>query len=300
MNKSTILISVVIGTFNQLKTLQLVLPEYEKQTLEKEKFEVILVDSSSTDGSIAWYKNFKPSFNFTAHVQINNGKAAARNKGVSLAKGKYIIVTDGDMIPDSKLLKTHLNAHQKIKKPVCYEGLAWNMDKLEWPINKAQLLPQVGKERKHLSKLGWFYFLTGNISFPKSLFDTYNGFNELFLSYGWEDLELGYRLAKNKIPLYYLKDAINYHYHVVSNEEEIERNVKKGESAKLLLDLHPELKLFCGLNPISKAIFPMFNETGKFYQFLMEKGLKSNLKVLQKFSFWFLKEHQYMKGILSV
>ena len=79
----------------------------------------------------------------------------------------------------------------------------------------------MGKDPKSGSKLGWYYFLTGNISFPKALFMQENGFNEVFMSYGWEDIELGYRLEQKKVPLRYLKSAVNYHYHVISKKKKL-------------------------------------------------------------------------------
>lgn len=299
MSNESVQISVVLGTFNQVDTLKKVLFEYEHQTINQDLFEVIVIDSSSTDGSKDFYESYTPSFNFRYFIQENKGKASARNRGVELARGRYIIVTDADMIPHKDFIKTHFEAQIKSKEDRCFEGQTLNMTQLEWPTSNKNLTPYIQKKIQDKSKLGWYYFLTGNISFPKSLFIQNNGFNETFLNYGWEDLELGYRLQQKGVPLFYLTSAKNYHYHVVTKEEEIERNVKKGESAKILVQLHPKLKLFCGLNPISKFIFPLFKKEGRWYQFLKNKGLNSNINIFKNFSFWFLKEHQYMKGILS-
>ena len=81
--------------------------------------------------------------------------------------------------------------------------------------------------------MGWYYFLTGNISFPKALFEEEQGFSEDFLNYGWEDLELGYRFKKRNIPLYYLTTAVNYHYHVITDKEKSERKLNMGQSAQI-------------------------------------------------------------------
>ena len=243
-------VSVIMGALNQKETLEKVLPYYENQTFPKEFFEVVIVDSTSNDGSKEFFDAYTSTVNIHFHIKENKGKAAARNSAVALSTGDIIIVTDADMIPDKNFVKAHYEAHQRLQKPACFEGLAWNLDSYNWPPKQSSLSPQVGKDRRHLSKLGWFYFLTGNLSISRSLFNSENGFNELFLGYGWEDLELGYRLHKKKVPLYYLKTAINFHYHVITNDDEIRRNIKKGESAKIFLDLHPELKLFLGLNCI--------------------------------------------------
>ena len=292
------LISVIIGTFNQKNILEIVLPEYEKQTLAKTEFEVIVVDSSSTDGASEWLKNFSPNFQFSAIIQANEGKTAARNTAINSAKGKWILVTDADMIPHPELLKLHLEMQTHSTVPSCFEGLTWNMHRLEWPTESKNLYPLIPSNPKTKTRLGWFYFLTGNISFPKSLFESYNGFDPTFKGYGWEDLELGYRMQKKQVPLFYLREAMNYHYHVVPQEEEIKRNVEKGKSAKIFLKKHPELKWFLGLNPLSKWLFPRIKENGTFFQ-KMQSFYYGDSPFLKRFGFWFLKEYFYLKGILS-
>ncbi len=292
-------ISVVIGTLNQHHVLEKVVSEYAFQTCSKSDFEVIVVDSTSTDGTIEMLQNFKPDFNFRYIVQANDGKASARNRGVQEAQGEYIIITDADMVPHPEFISTHLAVQLSSKKPTCYEGVTLNMDRLAWPVHEAQLTPYIQRQYPDGQPLGWYYFLTGNISFPKSLFNSFGGFNTIFKGYGWEDLELGYRMSLKKIPLYYLKSAINYHYHVVSKDEEIERNVAKGKSAKVLLNLHPELKLFLGLNPLSAWLFPKLTENSWLFRFAKQCYTMPESTKKHQFGFWFLKEFYYLRGILS-
>ncbi|RAP38254.1 hypothetical protein DID80_02905 [Candidatus Marinamargulisbacteria bacterium SCGC AAA071-K20] len=298
MNKP--LISVVIGTYNQSDILKLILESFNTQSLEKDKYEVIVVDSRSTDSTEEMMKNFKAVFNFRYFIQDNTGKTGARNRGVDESSSDLIFITDADMIAHKNLLKEHVQAHNSTSIETCFEGQTFNLDRLEWPAREDILSPYIQRNYTDKAKLGWYYFLTGNISFPKALYLREGGLSKDFLGYGWEDLELGYRLSKKKVPLFFLKNAMNYHYHVITKDEEIERNVKKGESAKIFLKKHPELKYFLGLNPISKFIFPKIKENGPFYNFVKNKCYKSSSSTLQKFGFWFLKEFHYLRGILSL
>ena len=292
-------ISIIIGSYNQCETLKKVLPFYENVNTSYDLFEVIIVDSSSTDGTQEFLKVYKPHFNFRYKIQENQGKAIARNSAAKLAQGDVLLITDSDMIPEKNFVQGHIDAHEEASKDCCFQGLAWNLDSLEFPINHSKVSPQVGTFPKHMAKLGWFYFLTGNVSLPKSLFDKHNGFNTLFMGYGWEDLELGYRLSQQKVPLYYLKSSVNYHYHVISKEEEIDRNIKKGESATIFLTLHPELKWFLGFNPVSVFIFSKIKETSFVYRFFKQNFTKNESSWLHKVSFWFLKEFNYLRGSFS-
>lgn len=292
-------ISVVIGAYNQLDPLTKVLNSFRFQNLSKEEFEVVLVDSSSTDGTADFLKSFDAGYTFRYIIQENLGKVGARNRGVQEARGQYIFITDADMIAHKELLSQHVLAQERSLEPSCFEGLTYNMTSLKWPADPETLSPYIERKYRSGAALGWYYFLTGNISFPKSLFESENGFSSDFQGYGWEDLELGYRLSKRKIPLYYLKEAINYHYHVISEADEIRRNYHKGLSARIFLKKHPELKWFLGLNPLSRFLFPRIKEKGRFYSFVQSECYQSSHAWKHAFGAWFLKEYNYMKGILS-
>ncbi|NDC82529.1 glycosyltransferase [bacterium] len=292
------MISVVIGTLNQCDALSRVLNGFKSQTLSPHLFELIVVDSGSTDGTHDLLRTFNPDFSFRSVIQENNGKSGARNRGVSEATGDYIFITDADMIPNPHLLSTHLAAHNATTIPTCFEGVTLNMSELHWPPVDTKLSPYIHRNFKDRSKLGWYYFLTGNLSIPKHLFEAYGGFDMDFQGYGWEDLELGYRLTQGGHPLVYLKDAINFHYHVVSEIEEIHRNVKKGESARIMLKKHPELKTFLGINPLSQLIFRLTSAEGKWLK-QMDSWRQSRTPAKHQFAVWFLKEYYYLSGLIG-
>lgn len=58
-------------------------------------YEVILVDDGSTDNSVGVIEARKEN-NIVLYRQQNAGPAAARNRGVELAKGRYIAFIDAD------------------------------------------------------------------------------------------------------------------------------------------------------------------------------------------------------------
>lgn len=290
-------ISVVLGSYNQHDVLKRVLESFDRQHAPAADYEVIVVDSGSTDNTPELLKSWAPRHKFKGIIQENRGKSGARNRGVAEASGDLILITDSDMIADENLIQTHLTAHKNSTGPSSFEGVTMNMHELHWPPESAKLYPYITKDYKDGAKLGWYYFLTGNISFPKTTFNELGGFDEDFQGYGWEDLELGYRFQKSGIPHYYLKSAINYHYHIVSNEGEIERNFKKGESAKIFLDKHPELKWFLGCNPLSLFVHGNVKQEGKIIKTLKEKGLTSDNSMVKGFSRWFLGEYNYLNGI---
>jgi len=89
-------VSVIIPVFNDSEHLNICLEALENQTYPKHLYEIIVVDNGS-DHSI------KPLVEKYRHVQTTDeprqGSYAARNKGISIAKGEIIAFTDADCIP---------------------------------------------------------------------------------------------------------------------------------------------------------------------------------------------------------
>jgi len=295
-------VSIVIGSYNQCDRLTRVIDAY-KQQITSCNFELIVVDSLSDDGTqemLASVPSKLDSFHFKFVSKENpSGKAQARNHGVYLSNSDLIIISDADMIPDVGFVQAHVDAHSSASQPCCFEGLAHNLVSYDWPPNLLLATPQVPKKYQTGARLQWYYFLTGNISFPKSIFEQASGFSLDFKNYGWEDLEFGYRLFKQKVPFYYLKEAINYHYHVISDDEQIDRKYNMGQSAQIFYQKHPELKWFLGLNPVSAFLRRRLSKQGVLYRMIASfYGMK--IGFLHRFSVWFLSEYNYLSGILNL
>jgi len=286
-------LSVVIGAYNQQKIIRQVLEGFNQQT--ELDFELCLIDSGSTDGSIDLYDAFSARFSFRYFIQENKGKAAARNTGIKQSKSDIILITDADMVPDQGLVAAHLKAHQRYSG--CFQGLAYDLETLAVPPNIKK--PQLGRLYKPYQKLGWYFFLTGNLSIPKSFFNTVGLFDEEFTGYGWEDLELGYRFYKKNILLRFLPTAINYHYHILEEGKDRDRQIQKGLSAQILVRKHPELRTFVGDHVLSRTLFSMIKPNGGFYALLKRYCLNGKNKFLKKTCAFLIREHDYWQGLFK-
>ncbi len=91
-------LSVVIPSYNRQDYIPETLKSLEKQTFQD--FEIILIDDGSTDRTVEIVKS-SPS-RAQIFTQENQGLVAARNRGVSMAKGEYICFVDSDdvVLPD--------------------------------------------------------------------------------------------------------------------------------------------------------------------------------------------------------
>lgn len=93
---NTPFLSIIVPVYNNAAYLPALLQSFCAQT--EQGFEVIFVDDGSTDGSYDELCRLtrQAPFAVTLHRQENAGVSAARNVGVSLAKGQYLSFVDSD------------------------------------------------------------------------------------------------------------------------------------------------------------------------------------------------------------
>lgn len=103
------LVSVIIPVYNDAVRLKKCLEALENQTYSAENYEVIVVDNASDEGQNI--KGIVAQFS-QAHYTYEDkqGSYAARNKGLSIAKGEIIAFTDADCIPTVNWLENGVNA----------------------------------------------------------------------------------------------------------------------------------------------------------------------------------------------
>jgi len=99
-------ITVIIPIYNAENFLEMAIDSVLLQSYPK--FEILLINDGSTDKSEFICESYVEKDNRIRLInQTNRGVAAARNKGIELARGKYIIQVDADdnLLPDAlKLL----------------------------------------------------------------------------------------------------------------------------------------------------------------------------------------------------
>jgi GT2 family glycosyltransferase len=71
-------------------------------------------------------------------------------------------------------------------------------------------------------------------------------FDEDFETYGWEDIELGFRLHQDGMRLCFEPGATAVHDHPVTVRDFCKRQLDVGISSRIFLEKHPELKNFLG------------------------------------------------------
>lgn len=101
MQDKDIKVSVVVPVYNASATLTRLLGNLLHQTLDG--MEIIIVDDSSTDGSMQIIDDARSQYPDIVQVlrnDKNSGPGVSRNRGIDIARGKYIGFADADDMVD--------------------------------------------------------------------------------------------------------------------------------------------------------------------------------------------------------
>ena len=99
------IISVIIPTFNEEKTIVEILKKVKKQNKDGINLEVIVVDDCSTDNSNELLKQNSNLYTKLIELDQNLGKGGAIKEGLLNATGEYILFQDADLEYDPKDFK---------------------------------------------------------------------------------------------------------------------------------------------------------------------------------------------------
>ena len=101
------LVSIIIPTYNSEKTLAKCLESIKKQTYKN--IEVIVVDRFSADSTIEIAKRYGARI-----YQLDCERAKAKNFGLGIARGEYIMFVDSDMEHDDKFIEEYITLRDNI------------------------------------------------------------------------------------------------------------------------------------------------------------------------------------------
>ena len=225
-------VSVVIPTYNRRPILEKCLLALERQQVSPEidRYEVVVVDDGSTDGTPDWLRGAAERFPHVRLIeQSHGGPAEGRNRGVDHAHGDVIVFIDSDLVVTDSFLSCHASSLVRSWEArgdrLCFTyGAVVNTANFEQPT----------AERHKLRDLSWAYFATGNVAIAKEVLQRAGLFDTGFSLYGWEDLELGERLRRMGVQLIKCPAAVGYHWHPALTLDQIPRLIEvEGERARM-------------------------------------------------------------------
>ncbi len=287
-------ISVVIPTYNRIETLRYVLPSLLVQDLPADRYELLLCDSNSSDGTAEYVAALCAQHASLRHLPGKyTGRAMARNAGIAAARGRIVLFNDADILASADLIRRHLERHDE-RSGVAVVG--WEVQVRSYneyleqradPERRSSLHPP-GRRR-----LSWLYFLTGNASVRREDLLRVGSFDESFTGYGHEDLELGYRLQRAGVEILYEPQAVNYHWQDVSHEDQREKMRLAGHSAVRFYRKHHDLTVMLnlGLTPLSRGAHSLLTKLPPVLGYFDARSSRS------RFAQRLIEQYYYVGGI---
>jgi glycosyltransferase involved in cell wall biosynthesis len=230
-------ISVIIPSYNNRDYLVNTIKHLSRQDLHAGSFEVIVVDDGSNDGSQEAVQslarpfegrlNFKyiysPRLKPRKMGDANYRAGISRNLGVKNSRGRILCFLDSDILTPPNYLTDLIEKHrrfdviqckrlnlvrEKSDADVCFEQIDASQDTFSTEDGYWEKFYSVREWEKE--PFFWKYTCTYGLSVPAKLFKRVGWIRKGFVFYGFEDVELGYRLAQVG-SRFHLNETVTYH-----------------------------------------------------------------------------------------
>lgn len=237
-------LSVVIPSYGRHRLLDRVMKRLEMQ-VDAPPFEVIVVADANEDAFESVAEAVDRSEMETRVLQADRaGASAARNRGWRLSRAPVVLFIGDDTLPERRLLAEHFKWHSRhSEEHVAILGRVRWADEI--PVTPFMRWLDEGIQFDYGLmndiEAGWGRFYTSNASVKRSLIERIDGFDEVRLPFGYEDLDLSYRLRPFGFRLLYNRAAVVEHVHPMTVEQWKERAARIAGAERQFVQLHPDV-----------------------------------------------------------
>ena len=213
-------VSVVIPCRNDAATLPRVLEALGRQTYDRQKTEILVVDNGSADDSL----HIARTFPVRLLEEPVPSAYLARNRGIAAATGDYVLFLDADTIPEPAWIERLVAA--------AVESDSWLAGgRIESVVAKPTLgsallatSRSAEKRREMVEKLG--RLSGGNMLVARAAFDKYGLFRPL---QSGGDGEFSERANPGHRPIPYVESAVVVHQCDIGNWDYLRRAYRVGK-----------------------------------------------------------------------
>lgn len=183
-------VSVVVPVRDGADGLRALLAGLERQTLDRRRFEVVVVDNASRDESAVVAR---AAGAVTVHEPVPN-RARARNRGVAVARAPVLAFVDADCEPEASWLETLYACRDRA--PLVAGPVRLTTQDPPNAVERFEALWRFAQE--DWVKLGWA--ATANLLVRRDAFEAVGGFDAAY-PHTAEDADFCIRAARAGFPL---------------------------------------------------------------------------------------------------
>ncbi|MBX7255837.1 MAG: glycosyltransferase, partial [Candidatus Hydrogenedentes bacterium] len=231
-------LSVVLVTRNRASLLTMALAHLEQQTFPAARFEIVLVDAGSTDGTpevMQRYAAGAPVRIRTLRTEDTN-TSRARNTAIKTATGRWVLFLDDDLLAGPGLVESHVAAQERAGGECAVIGKVDMHPQADTKVFLGER--ELGRRRNFLKDqpLRFLDWRLWNLSLPRNLLIEAGGFDEEFSVSGLDDIELANRLEQQGLRGYYCDDACAYLWMPLNLEEQRRRYYAEGHTLPRVME----------------------------------------------------------------
>ena len=231
-------ITAIIPTYNKSSYLDIVLFSIKEYIPE---LNILIIDDGSFDDTKRTVENYKSYLNLDYLYKKNGGLSSARNIGVQYADSKYILFLDDDrFFLENALKDISMKKNQiciGVRKEVYFNNFEMLKRMIQSETNNLKMRSVYERYYRKVKPLSnveinmipWVMCTFSNTILSRDVVLEAHGFDECFKGWGFEDLELAYRIYKLIPNIEFKLDEKLINYHVFHSHkrmilEQKERN----------------------------------------------------------------------------
>jgi glycosyltransferase involved in cell wall biosynthesis len=220
--------SIIIPTYNRRAELAACLQAFAHLHYPRNRYEVLVVDDGSKTTPDSIVTSFQNGLDVRLLRQPRAGPAAARNKGASQARGRFLAFTDDDCLPAPDWLET-LAARFEKDSDRLIGGRTFNILSVNSYSIASQAILDVVYAYYNTDPDDARFFATNNLAFSSDRFRELGGFDASFMTS--EDREFCDRWLHNNHRMTYAPEVIVYHAHKLTLATFLRQHFHYGRGA---------------------------------------------------------------------
>ena len=223
-------VTVLLSTRNHAARLATWLNHFERQTYPAARFEVLVIDEGSQDGTAALLERYAVGAPMCLryHLFESASPMQAYNHGIREAQGRWLLFLQDDLLPSPTWIAAHVALQEQHTGKTCVIGAVHAHPQLPAQALTRWFLPEVQQRLNPGESPHFLDWKIDNLSISRQTLLDIGGFDATCAFPPFADIELACRLSRQGIRAVFAAQANAYIWQPVCFKEEYLRQYQRG------------------------------------------------------------------------